>query len=128
MPGQSSRILSPDRGLHKMFFLPLTMPSPWMIWKPYSIIYLPWKTQNNIINIGGAINLQVVHVFTETPCIQIYIFCKICLSINEYLLFFMLLWQLYQSKSNFIFNMLVIFMNFFNMNKLKFVFFATLTG
>ena len=128
MPGQSSRILSPDRELHKMFFLPLTMPSPWMILKPYSIIYQPWKTQNNIINIGGAINLQVGHVFTETPCIKIFIFCKICLSINEYLLFFMLLWQLYQSKSNFIFNMLVIFMSFFNMNKLKFVFFAILTG
>ena len=59
-------ILSPNRGLLKMSFSPLTMPSPWMIFRRYSIIYQPWKIQNNIINIGGAINLQVNHVYTDT--------------------------------------------------------------
>ena len=36
--------------------------------KCYSIFYQPWKTQNNIINTGGVINLQMGHVYNETPC------------------------------------------------------------
>ena len=36
--------------------------------KCYSIFYQPWKTQNNIINIGGVINLQMGHFYNETPC------------------------------------------------------------
>ena len=35
--------------------------------KCYSIFYQPWKAQNNIINIGGVINLQMGHVYNETP-------------------------------------------------------------
>ena len=34
--------------------------------KCYSIFYQPWKTQNNIINIGRVINLQMGHVYNET--------------------------------------------------------------
>ena len=64
-PGQSSMISSPDGGSHKMFFF---------FWqyhlldqmKCYSIFYQPWKTQNNIINIGRVINLQMGHVYNET--------------------------------------------------------------
>ena len=33
--------------------------------KSYAILYQPWKTQNNIINIGGVINLQMGHVYNE---------------------------------------------------------------
>ena len=43
------------------------MPFPSMILKEYPIIYQPWKLRNNIINIGGATNLQVGHVYTDTP-------------------------------------------------------------
>ena len=40
-----------------------------MILKRFSIIFQPWKIENGVINIGGAINLQVGHVYTETHCI-----------------------------------------------------------
>ena len=33
-----------------------------------SIFYQPWETQNNIINIGRVINLQMGHVYNETLC------------------------------------------------------------
>ena len=43
--------------------------------KCYSIFYQPWKAQNNTINIGGVINLQMGHVYNETPCISCLLEC-----------------------------------------------------
>ena len=63
-----------ENALHKMLFLPLSMPS---IVKRSSIIYQSWKIENNIINIGGAINHQVGHVYTEATYIYIYIYIYI---------------------------------------------------
>ena len=59
-------------GYAKCFFFPLCMSSSWMILECYSIIYQPWKIHSNISNIGGAINRQVSHVYTETTCTNLW--------------------------------------------------------